>query len=175
MISIFVHLNGYMHAQNKYDFIFVHTGGEWPIFTVDIHWWISPLHQFARARTIDEYAVTMPVRRVCVTSQINCGYVTEGIVFGDSGELSDRWLFSGVVWSGHNIACKKENNTFVTMDNDFWSRVRRFANDCPVDDLALLRAKRFRGKAMATRVRGPFSIFMCRTKTVYVPHRHLNG
>ena len=41
-----------------------------PICTVVIHQWRSPLHQFARARTIDEYDITMPVTRFHMTSQI---------------------------------------------------------------------------------------------------------
>ena len=63
------------------DFIFLHAkpwipGGEKSIFTVVIHQWRSPLRQFARARTIDEYDVTMPVPRIRMTSQINCDDVT---------------------------------------------------------------------------------------------------
>ena len=38
--------------------------------------WRSPLHQFARARTIDKCDVTMPVSYIRVTSQINCGDIT---------------------------------------------------------------------------------------------------
>ena len=41
-----------------------------------IHLWRSPSRQFARARTIDKYDVTMPAPHVRVTSQINCGDVT---------------------------------------------------------------------------------------------------
>ena len=40
------------------------------------HFWRSPLRQFARAGTIDEYDVTMLVSYIRVTSQINCGDVT---------------------------------------------------------------------------------------------------
>ena len=40
------------------------------------HGWRSPLCQFARARTIDESDVTLPVPRVLVTSQINSESVT---------------------------------------------------------------------------------------------------
>ena len=38
-------------------------------------------------------------------------------------------IFSGFVCSWHKIACKKWNNTFVTVNNDFLSLVRRFGND----------------------------------------------
>ena len=51
-------------------------GGEKSIFTVVIHYWRSPLCQFVRARTIDEYDVTMQVHRAHVTSQISCDDVT---------------------------------------------------------------------------------------------------
>ena len=51
-------------------------GGAKSIFTVVIHKWRSPMRQFARARTIDEYDATMPVPHVRVTSQINCSEVT---------------------------------------------------------------------------------------------------
>ena len=64
-------LDSYSSAENdvytpvtKSNYVFLHAkpwipGGEKPIFTVVIHYWISPVHQFARARTIDEYDVTM--------------------------------------------------------------------------------------------------------------------
>ena len=38
-------------------------------------------------------------------------------------------VLSGFVCSWHKIACKKKNNTFVTVNNDFLSLVRRFGND----------------------------------------------
>ena len=38
-------------------------------------------------------------------------------------------VFCGMVCSWPNIACKKWNNTFVTVNNDFLSLVMRFAND----------------------------------------------
>ena len=54
----------------------------------------SEERQFARARTIDEYDVTMLVR---VKSQINCDDATmlrqKKNVLGDDGKMSDRWLF----------------------------------------------------------------------------------
>ena len=61
--------------------IFLHAkpwipGGAKSIFAVVIHQWRSPLRQFARAITIDEYDVTMPVPPVRATSQINCDDVT---------------------------------------------------------------------------------------------------
>ena len=49
-------------------------GGEKSIFSVVIYKWRLPLCQIVHARTIDEYA--MPVARVCVTSQVNCGDIT---------------------------------------------------------------------------------------------------
>ena len=52
------------------------SGYDKSIFMVHIHYWRSPLRQFARARTIDEYNVTMPVSRIRMTSQINCDDVT---------------------------------------------------------------------------------------------------
>ena len=51
-------------------------GDEKSIFTVVIHYWRSPLRQFARARTIGEYDITMLVYPVRVSSQINCSDVT---------------------------------------------------------------------------------------------------
>ena len=64
-----------------WDEYFLHTkpwipGGEKSIFTAVIHQWRSLLRQFARAATIGEYDVTMPVRYVRVTSQINRGDLT---------------------------------------------------------------------------------------------------
>ena len=38
-------------------------------------------------------------------------------------------FFSGIVCSGHNMACKKWNTTFVTVNNDFWALMMHFAND----------------------------------------------
>ena len=55
---------------------------------------------------------------------------SETIVLGDNCEMSERWLFlaelcvqdifSRIVCSGHKIMCKKWNNTFLTMNNNFW-------------------------------------------------------
>ena len=46
---------------------------------------------------------------------------SETTVLGDSCEMSDRWLFlAELCVQGHKIACKKWNNTFVTVNNDFW-------------------------------------------------------
>ena len=61
--------------------IFLHTtpwipGGGKSIFIVVIEYWISTLHQFACARIINKYDITIPVCLVCVTSQVNCGDVT---------------------------------------------------------------------------------------------------
>ena len=70
-------------------------GDEKSIFTVVIPNRRSPLRQFARVRIIDEYDIIMPVPRVRVTSQINCGDVTksEKNFLGINGEMSDRWMF----------------------------------------------------------------------------------
>ena len=40
------------------------------------------------------------------------------VVISDSGEMSDR-CFSGFVCSGHEIACKKWNNIWLILNNDF--------------------------------------------------------
>ena len=45
------------------------------ISTVVFHLWRLPLRQFACARKLSEYDVTIPVSYVRVTSQINCGDV----------------------------------------------------------------------------------------------------
>ena len=71
----------YLQYTNVEDTYFLHAkpwipGGEKSIFTVVIHQWRSPLYQFACARTIDEYYVTMPVTCVRMMSQINCSDVT---------------------------------------------------------------------------------------------------
>ena len=80
------------------------------------------LRPFARARTIDEYGVTMPVSYIRVTSQINCGDVTilnqKRLSLATMAKSAIVNCFSGIVCSGHQIACKKSNNTFVTVNND---------------------------------------------------------
>ena len=97
-------------------------GGEKSMFTVVIHWWRSPLRQFARARTIHEYDVMMLVSRVLVTLQINCGDVTILRQKRPSLATMTKWTiddcFNEAVCSGHKIAYKKSNNTFVTLNND---------------------------------------------------------
>ena len=99
-------------------------GDEIAIFTAVIHLWRSPLRQFARARTIDEYDVTMLVSYICMTSQINCGDVTilnqKRLSLATAAESAIDNCFGGIECSGHQIACKKWNNTFVTVNNDFW-------------------------------------------------------
>ena len=86
-------------------------GGDKSIFTVVIHYWRSTLRQFARARTIDEYDVTMPVPHVRVTSQINSGDVTmlsqkrPPFVIMAISTIDN--CFSGFLCSRHKIACKK--------------------------------------------------------------------
>ena len=86
-------------------------GGEILIFTAVIHQWRSPLRQFARARTINEYDVTMPVSYICVTSQINCGDVTilnrKRLSLATMAKSVIDDCFSRIVCSGHQIACKK--------------------------------------------------------------------
>ena len=52
------------------------SGGGISIFKGVIHWHRSLLHQFARAMTIDEYDVIIPVSCVSMTSQIKCGDIT---------------------------------------------------------------------------------------------------
>ena len=98
--------------------------GKKSIFMTVIHLWRSPFRQFALARTIDKYDITMPAPHVRVTSQINCGDVTMLIQKRPSSATMaksaiNNW-FSEIVCSGHKISCKKLNNTFVAMNNDFW-------------------------------------------------------
>ena len=75
----------------------------------------------------------MPVPYVRVTSQVIYGDVTilsqkrPSLATMAKSAIDD--CFSGIARSGHKIACKKYNNTFVTMNNIFWSLVVRFAND----------------------------------------------
>ena len=78
------------------DYIFLHAkkwkqGGQKLIFTIVIHLWISPLRQFVRAGTIDEYDVAMLVPHVRLTSHINCGDVTilNQTGLSDNGEIRD--------------------------------------------------------------------------------------
>ena len=56
-----------------YDYVTFHIRA---IFAAVIHWWRSPLDQFARAMTTDEYDGTIPVSHVRVMSQINCDDAT---------------------------------------------------------------------------------------------------
>ena len=86
-------------------------GGEKSIYTVVIHWWRSPLRQFARARTIDEYDVTLTVPHVRVTSQINCGDVTvlsqkRPCIATLKKSTIDKF-FSGIVCSWYKTAHNK--------------------------------------------------------------------
>ena len=96
--------------------IFLHAkpwipGCEISIFTAVIHQWRSPLRQIARARTIDEYDVTMPVSYIRVTSQINCGDVTilnqKRPSLATMANSAIDNCFNGIVCSGHQIASKK--------------------------------------------------------------------
>ena len=57
---------------------------------------------------------------------------SEKAALGNNGEMSARRsmiVLSGFACSWHKIACKKWNNTFVTVNNNFLSLVRRFGND----------------------------------------------
>ena len=94
------------------------------IFTVIIHWWRSHLRQFARARTIDEYDVTVLVSYIRVMSQINCSDVTilnqKRLSLATTAKSAIGNCFGGIECSGYQIACKKENSTFVNVNNDFW-------------------------------------------------------
>ena len=62
---------------------------------------------------------TMLDPRVRLASQIKCPWRNERLMV----------VFSGTVYSGHKIACKKLNGTFVIVNNDFWSLVIWFTND----------------------------------------------
>ena len=97
---------------NLIDLFFLHTklwilGGKKSIFTAVIHLWRSPFPQFARARTIDEYDVTMPAPRVHVTSQINCGDVTmpsqKRPSLATMAKPAINNCFSEIVCSGHLV------------------------------------------------------------------------
>ena len=79
--AVYIGTIDYINPFRSSDAYFLHAkpwipGGEISIFTAVIHYWRSPLRQFARAMTIDKYDVTIPVFRVRMTSQINCGDVT---------------------------------------------------------------------------------------------------
>ena len=89
-------------------------GGENSISTVVMQKWRSPLRQFARAMTMDEYDVAMPVPHVRVMSHINCGDVT--ILSQKSQKrppLAKKAMakskiddcIRAIVSSGHKIAC----------------------------------------------------------------------
>ena len=88
--------------------------GLWPLWPatlvntwrreINVHGWYFlasiNLCQFAPARTIDEYDVTIPVLPLCVTSQVNVNpwwhhnARLESTVLGDNVEMSDRQLLS---------------------------------------------------------------------------------
>ena len=115
--------------------LFLHTkpwipGGEKSIFTVVIHLWRSPLHQFMRARTIEEYDVTMSFTwRHKLTVVMSQCYVKKDRPWWQWRNERSIIVFSGVVFSGHKIGCKNWNNAFVTLNNNFLSLVMWFAND----------------------------------------------
>ena len=77
------------------------------------------MRQFACARPIDEYDVIMPVPHVRVTLQINCCAVTILSQKRPSLATMEKSVigncFSGIGCSGHKIACKKWNNTFLML------------------------------------------------------------
>ena len=80
---------------------------------------------FLHARPwIDEYDVTMLVTYIRMTSQINCGDVTilnqKRLPLATTAKSAIDNCFGGIECSEHQIACKKWNNTFVTVNNDFW-------------------------------------------------------
>ena len=64
----------------------------------------------------------MSVSYIRVTSQINCGDVTilnqKRLSSAPIAKSAIHNCFSGIVCSGHQIACKKYNNAFVTVNND---------------------------------------------------------
>ena len=57
-----------------------------------------------------------------MTSQINCCDITMLSQKRPSLATMVKLMiaFSGIVCSGHKIACKKYNDTFLTVHNDFW-------------------------------------------------------
>ena len=65
----------------------------------------------------------MPVSYIRVMSQFNCGDVTilnqKRLSLATMAKSAIDNCFSRIVCSGHQIACKKWNNIFVTVNNDF--------------------------------------------------------
>ena len=65
----------------------------------------------------------MLVSYIRVTSQINCGDVTiltqKRLSLATTAKSAIDNCFGGIECPGHQIACKKYNNTFVTVNNDF--------------------------------------------------------
>ena len=103
-------------CHTMHECVFLHAkpwtpDGQKSIFTTVIHYWRSTLRQFGRARTIDEYDVTMPVSYIRVTPQINCNDVTvsnqKRLSLATMAKSVIDNCFSGIVCSGHQIACKK--------------------------------------------------------------------
>ena len=98
--------------------IFLHAkpwilGAEKSIFTVVIHWWRSHRRQFARARTVDDYDVTMVIPYLHETSQIDCGDVTmlsqkkPSLATMAKSEI-DNCFYRKWMCSTHKIACKNK-------------------------------------------------------------------
>ena len=87
-------------------------------------WRRSLMRQFARARTIDEYDVTIPIPRVRVTSQIEMWWrhnaKPEKTIIGENSEMGNRWFLAGLcARSWFKIAHKKWNNVQVTVNTNF--------------------------------------------------------
>ena len=66
----------------------------------------------------------MLVSYIRVTSQINCGDVTilnqKILSLVTTAKSAIDNCFGGIECSGHQITCKKLNNIFVTVNNNFW-------------------------------------------------------
>ena len=85
-------------------------GDEKLISTVVIHKWRWPCHQFARARTVDEFDVSMPVSHVRITSQTNWSNVTsqKSSSFATMPNSTiNNCFFSGIVCSEHGELIQK--------------------------------------------------------------------
>ena len=109
------------------DCLFLHAKLWIPWWEIDIHGCYSLFRQFARARTIKEYDVTLPVPHNRVTSQIGCGDVAmlsqkRPSLATMTKSAIDKYFFVG---SGHKIACI-HSLPWIT---NFGLLVMRFAND----------------------------------------------
>ena len=63
-----------------------------------------------------------PRSRVVTDQLLQCHNAkSEKTVLRDNCEMRDRWfVFSGIMCSGYKIVCKKLNNTFVALNDNFW-------------------------------------------------------